>query len=206
MIYALFNDCIQRIITLNKIEQRRNLLKNLKMLSLESGSKCLDFGCGTGLFAKVFTREQLYYFGYDIDKRLTDYANSLYQSNRCVFTASIGELKKQSPFNLIMANCCFHHIDDIAIHDVLTIINSLLDIRGTFLFIDILLNENDHSILQTVFKKIERGAYIRKAEDYQKFIEKYFTVINDGVERSHLFSIRGIPVYNDLTILVCKKK
>lgn len=104
MFHALFNDCIQRVLTLNKIEQRRNLLRKLRQLSLKPDSRCLDFGCGTGLFASVFTKEGLHYCGYDIDERLIRYANNLYQNNKCFLTASIDELKNQPPFNMIMAN------------------------------------------------------------------------------------------------------
>ena len=55
MMWAFFNDLIQRIITLNKWEQRRNLKKRVRSINLPKGSKVLDFGCGTALFTNVFT-------------------------------------------------------------------------------------------------------------------------------------------------------
>lgn len=205
MVNALFNDIVQRILTGNKGEQKRNLGRTLQGLSLKPGSKCVDFGCGTGLFAKVFTGGGLRYYGYDIDERLTAYANSLYRSSTCLFTASPDVLKTHAPFDLVMANCCFHHIDDSLIHEVLTGIRGLLEEGGTFLLIDILFAENDPSLLRGLFRKLEKGAYVRKAEDYRRIVERHFTVTSAAVERSHLFSLKGIPVYNDLLILTGKK-
>ncbi|MCC6347805.1 MAG: class I SAM-dependent methyltransferase [Nitrospirales bacterium] len=206
MLNALFNDVVQRVLTGNKAEQKRNLRSILQGLPLKPGSRCVDFGCGTGLFAKVFTGEGLRYYGYDIDERLTEYANGLYRNDTCLFTASMDLLKKHAPFDLIMANCCFHHISTSLIHKVLSGIGSLLNDDGTFLLIDILFAENDPSLLRGLFRKLERGAYVRKAEDYRRVVEKHFTVATALVERSHLFSLKGIPVYNDLLILTCRKR
>lgn len=206
MFNALFNDALQRVLTFNKVEQKKNLTRKLETLSLRQDTKCLDFGCGTGLFADVFTGSGFRYYGYDIDKRLIDYANYLYRNNSCEFTESVDHLKEHSPFGFIMANCCFHHIDDALIHEVLAGINGLLEADGVFLLIDILFAENDPSVLRGLFRKLERGAYVRKAEDYRSIVEKIFTVTGSEVERSHLFSMKGIPVYNDLLMLTCKKR
>lgn len=205
MLNALFNDIAQRILTGNKVEQQRNLRRTLQGLALQPGSGCVDFGCGTGLFAKVFTGEGLRYYGYDIDEGLTGYANRLYRSDTCLFTASMDMLKEHAPFGLVMANCCFHHIEDSLIHEVLTGISRLLEDGGTFLLIDILFAENDPSLLRGLFRKLERGAFVRKEEDYRRIVEGHFRVRSSGVERSHLFSLKGIPVYNDLLTLTCSK-
>ncbi len=206
MFNALLNDIFQRVLTFNKVEQKKNLAGKLETLSLRQGVKCLDFGCGTGLFANVFTGGGFRYYGYDIDKRLVDYANHLYRSNSCEFTGSMDRLKELSPFGFIMANCCFHHIDDALICEVLAGINGLLEDDGVFLLIDILFAENDPSVLRGLFRKLERGAYVRKAEDYRTIVEKVFTVTDSEVKRSHLFSMKGSPVYNDLLMLTCKKR
>jgi 2-polyprenyl-3-methyl-5-hydroxy-6-metoxy-1,4-benzoquinol methylase len=66
--WALFNDVAQRLITLNKLGQRRNLLARLRALGLPPGGSALDFGCGTGLFAPTFQQAGLPYTGYDIDR------------------------------------------------------------------------------------------------------------------------------------------
>jgi len=206
MLNALLNDIFQRVLTFNKLEQKANLSNKLGSLALKPGTKCIDFGCGTGLFAGVFAGRGFRYYGYDIDRGLIDYANRLYRSDSCAFTDSIAYLNEQAPFGLIMANCCFHHIDDAIINKVLEDIRGILADDGVFLLIDILFAENDPSVLRGLFRKLERGAHIRKAEDYRKIAEKVFTVTDSSVERSHLFSLKGIPVYNDLVFLTCRNK
>jgi SAM-dependent methyltransferase len=206
MLNALLNDIFQRVLTFNKLEQKANLSKKLGSLSLKPGTKCVDFGCGTGLFAGVFAGRGFRYYGYDIDKSLTDYASRLSLSDSCFFTASPDHLKGQAPFGLIMANCCFHHIDDALINKVLEDIKGILADDGVFLLIDILFAEKDTSVLRGLFRKLERGAYVRKAEDYRTIVERVFTVTSSEVRRSHLFSLKGIPVYNDLLMLTCKKR
>ncbi len=59
MAWAFFNDVMQRLITLNKLEQRRQLLARLRSLDVRPGGTALDFGCGTGLFAPTFQRAGL---------------------------------------------------------------------------------------------------------------------------------------------------
>jgi SAM-dependent methyltransferase len=200
--WAIFNDLIQRIITLNKWEQRRNLKKRVRSINLPKGSKVLDFGCGTALFTNVFKELGLNYYGYDIDTRLISYARHFYKG--CQFVATKDELKYLGPFDLILANCCFHHIDTMTLFEELKEIKHILDLNGTFMMIDILLQPNDAFLLRSLFKKLEVGAYIRSYDDYRKIIEKYFRITKSDIERSHLFSIKRNPVYNDLCIIECK--
>ncbi len=68
MLWAFANDLAQRVLTFNKLEQRKNLEKKLNALALPESGKILDFGCGTGLFAKTIMKLGFKYHGYDIDK------------------------------------------------------------------------------------------------------------------------------------------
>jgi SAM-dependent methyltransferase len=203
MLWALFNDVLQRLITLNKLEQRRHLLARLRSLGLPPGSRALDFGCGTGLFAPTFRRAGLVYLGYDIDDRLVTYARRLYRD--LLFTSSQGELQARAPFDLIVANCCFHHIADDALSAELARMRGLLAESGTFVMIDLVLQAYDSSFLRRQFGKLERGAYVRPAEQYRAVVERHFRVHRVGHDRSHVFSLPLIPLYGDLVILECGK-
>lgn len=203
MIWAFFNDLFQRVLTINKWEQRKNLARNLEYLSLEPSSRCLDFGCGTALFAPVFIASNLNYYGYDIDHRLIKYASRVYKSAH--FTSSWNEIAADAPFDLILANCCFHHIDSRTLDAELHNISTLLADNGTFIMIDILLPQNDSCWFRNMFRKLERGAFIRTADDYSVQIGRHFTILQKKTERSNLFSLKNSPVYNDLVILTCGK-
>jgi len=203
MIKAILNDLFQRFITINKWEQRRNLALNIRSLSLKPGSICLDFGCGTALFAPVFTAFDLNYYGYDIDHGLMNYAARIYKNAH--FVSSWKDLEALAPFDLILANCCFHHIDSRILDEELRNISTLLADYGTFIMIDILLPQDDSHWLRNIFRKMERGAFIRTADDYSVQIRRHFEIMKKKTERSHLFSLKNNPVYNDLLVLTCRK-
>jgi len=198
---AFLNDLFQRIITLNKWEQRSHLELRLKDLNLPKNAKALDFGCGTALFAPTFIKAGFSYHGYDIDPELLRYAGRLYPKG--AFFSSLEGASIQAPFDMILANCCFHHISDEQLSGEMSRIKNLLKPGGTFLFIDLLLRNDDHSWIRRAFRKLERGAYVRKGEDYLRIIEKQLQVKAQHTVRSHVFSIPGNPAYNDLIVLEC---
>lgn len=198
---AFLTDMFQRIMTMNKYEQKRNLEEHLKTLSLRPDAKCLDFGCGTALFAPVFRKMGFKYSGYDIDQRLLDYASSRYKYAN--FTSDWEVLEAAAPFDLILANCCFHHIDSQTLDTALAQMKTLMDNRGIFMMIDILFPENDTHTLRTWFRKLEQGVYIRTAGAYSTHVKQFFSINESKIERSHLFSLKGCSVYNDLLILKC---
>jgi SAM-dependent methyltransferase len=204
MMKAALNDAFQRIMTLNKNEQRAHLRNRIETLRLPEGSKVLDFGCGTALFASVFLDAKYAYCGYDIDGGLIAYASYLYDHGR--FTDSKDTLKKESPFDLILANCSFHHIDDTILAEELGQMKTLLKAEGTLIMIDILLPRNDTFLPRALFRKLERGAHIRSQEDYRAILERHFIIRKSEIERSHLFSIRDFPIYNDLAVFECEAR
>jgi SAM-dependent methyltransferase len=200
--WALFNDVMQRLITLNKLDQRRHLLARLRALGLAPGSTALDFGCGTGLFAPAFRRAGLRYVGYDIDPRLVGYARRLYRYGRFISNEAL--LRAAAPFDVIVANCCFHHIADDTLSAELGRMRSLLADGGTFVMIDIVLPAgHDPSFLRRQFRKLERGAFVRDPDQYRAIVERHFRVRRIAQHRSPVISLPRKPVYNDLVILEC---
>ncbi|MBI5171446.1 MAG: class I SAM-dependent methyltransferase [Candidatus Melainabacteria bacterium] len=202
--HAAFDDIAQRIITLNKLEQRHYLAGQLKKLQLPRGAKILDFGCGTALFAKTIMKMGFQYVGYDIDPGVVEYAASLYKNG--TFTHNREQLKDFKPFDLILANCCFHHIADEPIKDELRGFRELLKPNGQFLLMDILLRDDDPHPLRKLFRKLERGAYVRVASEYEDIVRSEFQITKQQTTRSHVFSSKLVPVYNDLVVLHCVPK
>lgn len=201
MAWALFNDVMQRLITLNKLEQRRKLLRRLRSLGVPPGGSALDFGCGTGLFAPTFLRAGLRYTGYDIDPRLVSYARHLY--GRARFVSSDAQLRAAAPFDLIVANCCFHHIADDTLAAELARMRGLLAEGGAFVMIDIIQQEPDRSFLHRQFMKLERGLYVRHPDQYQAIVERYFRVRRIDRDRTHVLSLPQNSLYNDFVIFEC---
>lgn len=202
---AFVNDLAQRLLTGNKHAQKVFLKQQLRAMGLPSGASALDFGCGTALFAPAFASLGLRYHGYDIDQPLLDYAARLYRGG--VFTASKDSLGAKAPFDVIVANCCFHHIPDDALEEELAFLKRLLANDGWFMLIDILAVPNDPSWFHRQFMKLEQGRHVRTREAYRRNIERHFTVQNETITRSTAFSLNldWFPIYNDLLVLACRK-
>lgn len=206
MIKAFLNDIFQRIVTLDKFEQKKKLKNRLKKYRISDNAKVLDFGCGTGLFANVFLNRNWAYYGYDIDNQLTDYAALLHPQGH--FTTSRSMLESYGQFDLILANCCFHHIDDVPAVEELKRISDLLSNQGWFYMIDILKVVNDHSRLHRAFMKLEQGRHLRTLQGYEHLIAPDFVIVESSVERSHVLSLGhpANPFFNDLAVFICRKR
>ena len=203
MIRALVNDIAQRVLTANKYEQKKNLSKRLKRLELKQGAKILDFGCGTALFAKAFLDHGLSYYGYDIDSQLLSYARSLYK--KAVFTSAKKQLSEIAPFDIIVANCCFHHIPDSAAGIELNWLVGLLSKGGLFILVD-LLKDHEPSFFHSLYMKLEQGEYLRTEQEYLQILKPSFDIVEIEHERSSVFSLPFAvnPLYNDLVIVTLK--
>jgi cyclopropane fatty-acyl-phospholipid synthase-like methyltransferase len=202
MIWAMINDLGQRAVSLNKWEQRRSLHRRLEALALPPGSKALDFGCGTGLFASTFAESGLAYHGYDIDSRVVSYASRMHSGH--VFVSTRDEVARHGPFDLVVANCCFHHIPDGVLAEEIEWIKAILTDQGTFLLIDLVAHPEDRSVLRRAFRTLERGAFLRRAEEYVAIVARHLAVKRVGADRTHMLSIPG-PVYSDLVVVECGK-
>src|SRR5262249_45363449 len=143
MIWAWVNDVAQRILTLNKREQRAAVRMLLGQAGWATGARVLDFGCGTGLFATTLAKNGSSYVGYDIDKRLVEYASRLYAP--LLFTNEQEVVDSRGPYDCVLANCCFHHIADPDAVRALEFIRSNLGPRGRFVMIDVLAPDDNVS-------------------------------------------------------------
>ena len=196
---ALFSDIGQRVVTLNKRDQRAFLASWLCRRGIVRG-RVLDFGCGTGLFATTLRDAGLDYTGYDPDDANVRYAAWTYPD--LPFTSRLGEVS--GPFDLILANCCFHHIEDRELQeDVVPAVASRLAAGGTLLVIDALPLEPDATWRRRAFSLLELGARKRAGEEIERLLDGRFRVRERTVNRTYAFTLpgRGGSIYNDVVVL-----
>lgn len=205
LLRACLGDLAQRVLTGNKFNQKSRLLGLLRGLALPAGSRVLDFGCGTGVFAPLFARAGFGYTGFDIDPASLDYARLLH-SPPASFTHSLDEAATQGPYGCILANCCFHHIPTEELHGLLGRLRAMLAPGGVFLLVDILAVENDPSPLHRWFMTLEQGRHVRPRREYEEIVAGHFRIARSGVYRDNILSIPvgRIPIGNDLLFLECR--
>jgi len=208
MLHALINDLGQRVLTLNKCEQRVQLRNFLATLDLPKTScRVLDFGCGTALFAPLFLRNGYGYVGYDIDFRLIDYARRLYPA--AAFVGTREALRASGPFDLVLVNCCTHHIPDDVLDTELAALAPLLNPGGTCLLVDILkVAPEQDTLLHRWFMRLEQGRFVRRADGYAAPMARHFAITRRGHWRSHVLSLpwKYNPLYNDLIAIAGTRK
>lgn len=204
--WAAVFDLSQRLITANRAELRTMLRGHVRSLNVPRGGAVLDFGCGTGLYAGMLMNEGLRYHGYDIDTKFLDYASRLHPRGR--FDSEWARVQAGGPFDLVMANCCFHHINDQDGAPAIERIASVLKPGGAFLFVDhIPPTQPRVSLLRRAFRRLERGYHIRVTADYVRLIEPWLKVESIGTERSHVLSIGSPlnPFFNELVVLKSRR-
>ncbi len=206
MFGPLLNDLAQRVITLNKLEQRRSLAGYLSGMALSPGARVLDFGCGTGLFSPVFKKLGLRCSGFDVDPEVVAHAARLYPW--AGFFCDWTDLRKAPKFDLILCNCCFHHIPGRELSGLLGDLRSLLSARGRLLLIDLIAAPERRNPLYRLFMKLEQGAFLRSPEEYAALVEPFFEIKNRELRRFHLLSLKSRfnPVFNDLLVLECRPR
>jgi 2-polyprenyl-3-methyl-5-hydroxy-6-metoxy-1,4-benzoquinol methylase len=173
MLMPLLNDAAQRLLTLNKSHQRAFLRDFLEPLGHGAGTRALDFGCGTGLFIPTLARMGYACEGLDIDQRLTDFAAWRYPYARfhnCLAGLEAGR------YDLILANCCFHHIPDETLGDLLGAMKTLLAPGGRIAVIDIVAKPTKASPLHKAILLLERGAYLRTAQALERLAAGHLSV------------------------------
>lgn len=197
MLWALCNDLAQRLISVNKTEQKAHLRKRLSALPPRDKRNVLDFGCGTGLFRSVFSPLHFTYVGYDVDRRLTDYARLLH-GKEAFFTASFDEVASRGPYDLILANCCFHHIEDRQLDFELGRLREILHPHGVFFLIDLCLIAHPANWLHKMVLGLERGEHLRTAEAYVERVGKHFDIVETDKTRIHPFCLRNNAAYYEV--------
>jgi 2-polyprenyl-3-methyl-5-hydroxy-6-metoxy-1,4-benzoquinol methylase len=198
---AFVQDIAQRIVSANKLDQRHNLREALTGLNLPEGAKVLDFGCGTALFSGTIRSLGLSYYGYDIDAGIIRYAARTQRGNS--LSSSFSAMAPHGPFDVVISNCCFHHISDPDSMQELHRISRVLAPGGTLLFIDLLQDAGRVSSIRRLYNKLERGTHLRLIEGYEALLSQHFTIRARRVFRAFLFSLKGNPVYNDLAVFEC---
>jgi len=196
---ALVSDLGQRAVSLNKLEQKRYFAERIRRLGIAPGSKVLDFGCGTGLFARTLSRLGLQYFGYDVDEGLLVYARRL--RPWLTFLSSLDRARALGPFDVIVANCCLHHIPDVELAaSTLPDLARMMTVRSTLMLVDVLPLEPHASSIRRLYNRLEQGSFKRTAEELDRVLTSRFTIRSKTIPRSNFlaWSSRLNPIYNNL--------
>lgn len=103
----------------------------LKMLGNVKGKKILDWGCGSGIYAKLLTKKGAKVKGFDISKEMIDIAKDA-NPKLDLKVGSGNKIPFNETFDIVYASLAIHYLDDW--NKSLKEINRVLKKGGEFIF------------------------------------------------------------------------
>ena len=133
----------------------------------------LDYGSGTGQFARSFPAER--YVGFDIAPHYVRYARKRYGSAVSVMSGDqLGY--SDACFDAVLIMGVFHHLDDAFVRRAAAELHRVLRHDGTILMVEDIPTQNPWNVFGRAMHWLDRGDNIRSVSHYQRLMEPYFRI------------------------------
>lgn len=166
-------ELLVRIVSIDYFFVKKIITRCFKQSGGVAGKSVLDLGCGTGILAPLVTKSG--YFGVDADEGLIKYAKKKHPGY-LFETVDATKLRLGKKFNYVMVVGVIHHLNDTGVKKFIKTIDIHLKKDGKVLIIEAIPPIFKWNFLGAVNRKMDRGAYIRRLDDYVKFAEKELKV------------------------------
>ena len=153
-----------------------------------------DICSGTGDFA-ILSQRNAKYVGLDINNDLINFAKKRYKGhkNKLFIKENILSSRRHGKFDAVMLISTIHHFSDDELNILLPNVQKM--VNKVVIIADII--PNPPHVLQQFFAKIDRGKFIRPANDKIKILNKYFKVV----------ATQEIPTRSAVQLgIICEKK
>lgn len=179
------------------LTQDQKKLKKFVKTSLED-YKCgtiADVCCGTGDFAPLIPKDAKY-IGWDSDKNYINFAKERYEDeNRSFVVADVLKTKsiEDKKYDAVLLISTLHHFSDDELKKILLLAKKIM--KKVVIVADIIPNPSNP--LQKFFTKMDRGKFVRPAEEKINILSKYF-----NIEKTELISTGSVIQF----CIICKNK
>lgn len=160
--------------------------------------KILDIGCGIGDILEYLPEVE--YIGFDMEHRYINAAIKHYGKRGKFLCRKVSKeaIKENSYFDIVLANCVLHHLNDNEATELFALAQYALKPNGRLVSMDPCYIKKQSPVVRYIFSK-DRGQFIRTEKEYLALASKVFTNIKSNVCNSLL----RIP-YTHI-IMECKK-
>ena len=129
----------------------------LELLGNVKGKKILDFGCGTGIYAKILTKKRAKVKGFDISREMIKIAKQE-NPNLDLRVSSGNKIPFDEKFDIVLASLVVHYIKDW--NRMFKQIKRVLKKNGIFVF------STGNPVVETTEKIKIKGRKVRVLGDY----------------------------------------
>ena len=153
----------------------------------KSNVNVLDIGCGP---AEILdSLPDVKYFGYDISRIYINFAKKKYKKKGNFFCRKFTskELKRLPKFDHVLLLGILHHLEDVEIKKLTSLVKKVLKKNGNIISVDPILDAKQNPIAKFIIKK-DRGDNVRNKKEYLKNMKKNFKKI-----KSKIFHQKFIP-------------
>jgi len=142
--------------------KRHNDLRNV--------GRVLDVGCGPGTNAQMF--DGLDYLGVDLSPEYVDYARRRYGERFAVLDVRSDPLPEESPYDFILVNSLFHHLDTPTVRATLEALSMRVSDGGHVHIVDLELPANERIPRRLALS--DRGKHARSLEEWEALFSEEF--------------------------------
>ncbi|MCO6459044.1 MAG: class I SAM-dependent methyltransferase [Pirellulaceae bacterium] len=132
--------------------------------------RVLDVGCGPGTNAPFFAHAA--YLGLDLNPRYIQYARQRFGRDFQVADVRTYLPEDGQPYDFILANSLFHHLDDASTRDILSRLGRLLCPAGHVHILDLVLPPQPG--LARWLARQDRGDHPRPLERWRELFSEHF--------------------------------
>jgi SAM-dependent methyltransferase len=140
------------------------------------GQRILDIGCGPGYVSKYF--KDVNYCGFDTEEDYVKYANAKYGDRGYFFCQEFDDdaVQQFEPFDIVIMNGLLHHLPDDKVISLFLRIKHVLKPKGNVVTLDCYCADDQGFFVKKMLE-MDRGKYIRHAEDYKKLASGVFSSV-----------------------------
>lgn len=178
-----------RILSFNYFAVRKiisNVLRTQKYKSV------LDFGCGIGILAPLFSPKR--YLGFDIDARAIAYAKNKYPEYSFQVSDAT-KLRLHKKFDLIVVVGVLHHLNDREVRSALGIMKLLLASKGKAIIIEATPPIYRWNIFGHFLRTLDKGNYVRTIESYRSLVDGDLEIEKQYEKRGGVFDYGVFIIY-----------
>ena len=166
-------DIFRSIAEFGFVADYRVIERELNPLGGNQNRKFLDFGCGTGQFARCFPADR--YYGFDIATHYVKHARRTAPHKLGVMNGTaVGFASDTFDAALIMG--VFHHLDDDTVVACVHELHRMMRAKSTVLMLEDIPAQNPMNLLGRAMHWLDRGDNIRSVAHYQRLMEPYFHI------------------------------